>query len=699
MTDMKKSLEIGINVDKNSIKNFSNQVKQSVADMKKQATGPAGKANKQQQKDFANVNKQAKAYQDNVKKTNKELEKQLKLTQQISKESKQSAGVFGRVKTALAATQEKIATMFKRMRGRGGDGGDDRPPDRRGGGGGGFFSRVNQAGGNFAGRVVSGLMEGAVGILQRGYSEFNSYDMDRSRLAHMLRRGKRTPQDIEDQLRGGQRFGYSMRDSVGHMAALSRSTGGTNLLSLLQATSRGTGLGVEEMSGIAGTMTRAGSDMKSEKGRKTFARMLSDSVKSGLDDSRTGEHLEAVSSIVQATSATSAGEVNVKQISGMLANIGGKLGAGFQGERGAQFLGGFDRALKGGGGGDSQKAFMLQAMGFGTPGGGSSYYSAIKAMQQGIFGTGGADNFVKLLQHAEGMGGGGEETNYILSQISGATLEQIEKFRSVFQGEGIEGLKKAISSEVNPDATERDMMKDAMSSFLEGVKHESQLDNRMVEAGREIAHSVRALQNATNELFDKTMVGVLNDIFNALAHDVVPAIRDITAVLAPIFSEVRDFIRSLHDYFHSDESDSEEERQAAATRAEHDWDPIAGQIHQAAVAATALRDRVRSDPQHAVNQDLYNQYVTASQQLEEFRGTRVNGRSIIEGDRNYRNRERVQDEFLTLSNIVSMLRQDMNNWAREMADDNRNRRQAANPAVPGTEVAHRRPRQQGRSGT
>lgn len=697
MTDMKKSLEIGINVDKNSIKNFSNQVKQSVADMKKQATGPAGKANKQQQKDFANVNKQAKAYQDNVKKTNKELEKQLKLTQQISKESKQSAGVFGRVKTALAATQEKIATMFKRMRGRGGDGGDDRPPDRRGGGGGGFFSRVNQAGGNFAGGLVNGLMQGAVNILQRGYSEFNSYDMDRSRLAHMLRRGKRTPQDIEEQLRGGQRFGYSMRDSVGHMAALSRSTGGTNLLSLLQATSRGTGLGVEEMSGIAGTLTRAGSDMKSDKGRKTFARMLSDSVESGLDDSRTGEHLEAVSSIVQATSATSAGEVNVKQISGMLANIGGKLGAGFQGERGAQFLGGFDRALKGGGGGDSQKAFMLQAMGFGTPGGGSSYYSAIKAMQQGIFGTtGGADNFVKLLQHAEGMGGGGEETNYILSQISGATLEQIEKFRSVFQGEGIEGLKKAISSEVNPDATERDMMNDAMSSFLEGVRHEAALDNRMVEAGRDIAHSVRALQNVTNDLFDKTMVGVLKDILNVLTHHVVPAIKGITEFLAPIFSEIRVFIKSVDDFVHMGSGSSDAERKRRE-QLDQEWGSTYSDVLNSQRQARPLREALQNAGSHesfqaSITPEMYEQYRSLNEHFNQLNDQRVHGVSIASAPAAYAGSDEMKHNLVDLGAILSMIRDDMNRWAQANIQDATARRQAANPVVPGEPVANRRPR-------
>lgn len=552
---MKKSLEIGINVDKNSIRSVTSQIKQGVAAANKQASGgPGGPASaKQQAKNASASAKQAKQQQQNIKQANVLLKAQLQITNQITKASAAANATFNRIKGSIQATQQRISGMFQKIASMGGSAlragawGAGRGLDRgvsalgRGAGAvggaiGGGIGRAASFGGNLLVGGIGALFGAGISTLTQGYQQANAVDINRARIAHLLRRGNYTPGGLNRQLMSGVPYGYNAQESIGQMAALSRNTGGTGLLSLSQAASRGTGIGVEEFAGFAGTLTRAGSSMKDEKGRRTLSRILTDSVRSGLDDSRTGEHLDAVSSMVQSAASVSGGEVNVNQISGLLANLGSKLGAGFQGERGARVIGAFDQALKSGGGGDAAKALSLQAMGFGTPEGGTSYYQAIKAMQQGVLGTTGAENFVKILKTFEQRGGGEEEVNLGLSNYTGLSIEQIEKLRSVYKGQDIESLRNELQSMVSPEDTERDMLKNAVETFLKGVREEARLDNRMVASGEGLLDGVREFTKAINGLVD------------VILPDLTKAINAMIKILIPVIEDLKNFLKEAIDW-------------------------------------------------------------------------------------------------------------------------------------------------------
>lgn len=392
--------------------------------------------------------------------------------------------------------------------------------------------------------LLSGIYDFGVGRNSRGVEAYDQFDQSRASIAHLAGRRGYRPNTIMEKLRAGEQYGYSVQESVDQMRGVARATGGIGLLQDIQATSRTTGMDIGEMTGFSGTLTRAGNQMKGEKGRRLFARVLTDAVSSGLDDSRVGEHFDAVANMVQATAETEAGEVNTKQISGLLRNISG-LGAGFQGARGAGFLTKFDTVLKGGGGGDAERAFMLQSMGFGTPGGGTSFYDALKRMQRGIFGKDGAENFVAMLRHAETVGGGGEETNYILNKLTGVTLDQIETFRAAFSGGGLAGLQRALDAEGDPEKDVQQRLVDGVRTFTEGARVQANLTNRLVDIGEQNIASVRELRSAVNDLGDKTIVPLMTDAFKLIVDVIAPGIRQITSWLTGIFNTLREFINSL----------------------------------------------------------------------------------------------------------------------------------------------------------
>lgn len=580
MTDTNRTIGINFKVNENSKKEFTEQAKKAIKEAAKATDkvmfGKQGIAGVKKQRDDARADRKRIA----------DLKKELDLQKQIAKEAEKAARVKER-QERRDAFRKKVRDTFEEkgvfglagMAGRSiaggakamgsgamgmlkGLGGLGMSALR--GAGGMLSSGLNMLAGPIMGMLSSAFQFG-IDRIQRGVESYDQFDQSRASLSHLVGRRGYTPQMINEKLKAGAPYGYSAQDSIEQMRGLARATGGIGLLQDIQATSRTTGMDIGEMTGFSGTLTRAGNQMKGEKGRRQFARILKDAVSTGLDDSRVGEHFDAVANMVQATAETEAGEVNTSQISGLLRNISG-LGAGFQGARGAGFLTKFDTALKGGGGGDAEKAFMLQSMGFGTPGGGTSFYDALKKMQRGIFGKGGAENFAALLQHAETVGGGGEETNYLLNKLTGATLDQIETFRAAFSGGGIAGLQRALDAEGDPERDVQQRLVDGVRTFTEGARIQANLNNRLVQIGEDNIESVRQMRSAINDLADQTIVPLMTDAFRLIVDVIAPGIRTMADWLSGIFGTLREFINSLRSVLHMDSAEPSQEQQAETFR-------------------------------------------------------------------------------------------------------------------------------------
>jgi hypothetical protein len=98
---------------------------------------------------------------------------------------------------------------------------------------------------------------------------------------------------------------------------------------------------------------------------------------------------------------------------------------------------------------------MLQALGFGKPGGQTSYYDALKSQQQGMQKPENVAAMFKEVYSQLGVAGGGgggknqQEANIALNEMTGLSLDQIEKLGDIFNsGKSAEEQMKAVKDQL-----------------------------------------------------------------------------------------------------------------------------------------------------------------------------------------------------------------------------------------------------------
>ncbi|GAF90087.1 unnamed protein product, partial [marine sediment metagenome] len=148
------------------------------------------------------------------------------------------------------------------------------------------------------------------------------------------------------------------------------------------------------------------------------------------------------------------------------------------------------------GGGEAGQAMMLQAFGFGKPGGGSSYYEAKKRQQEGAT----PENVKAMFGEFGKQKGGGEAQILALETVTGLGITQLEELREVVQtmsGPGREAKLKEILDKAAPPEVKAAK---GIADLGDMAKQQAIVTNHALTVGKQVAASVMAMQLAMNEL-------------------------------------------------------------------------------------------------------------------------------------------------------------------------------------------------------
>jgi len=329
--------------------------------------------------------------------------------------------------------------------------------------------------GSFAGRMVSRGASSILGFAMSGFSQaYNTYVQYGQAQAGMIGLGNRRQMSAGARGAGrarGSRLGYSMIDTAGQAPGIARASGNLGAVYQAQQFARATGMDVGEVGGYmgmvrqagygfggttrAGAHTATGTGTTDTSGSKILEKVVAAGIYSGIERARLPEFMQGVAGITGAAGGKAAGRVDVTGIAAFQALLGSSGNAGFQGARGAavgqQLMG----ATVAPGGGEAGQSMMLQALGFGKPGGQTSYYDALKSQQQGMQKP---ENVAAMFKEVysqlgvAGAGGGGknqQEANIALNEMTGLSLDQIEKLGDIFNsGKSAEEQMKAVKDQL-----------------------------------------------------------------------------------------------------------------------------------------------------------------------------------------------------------------------------------------------------------
>ncbi len=376
--------------------------------------------------------------------------------------------------------------------------------------------------------AVKQLADFVIQPIKQGYEQFVGYGRAAGQTI-----GQGNVSDVN--FARAQALAFDKTETIGQAHGVARATGQLGAVGTAQESARFFGGSVEETTGLMGSLTRGGQGFNNQgggAGRTQMFRMLRDATASGLDRSRVGEHLEAVSSAIESTGQSLAGDVNASQISGLLAMIGSTGRSGFQGARGMNVLSQVDQGIKSGGRDEYSQAMQLAAFGFGVPGRDTDYFTARGRMEQGIFGEGGDRNLIDTINQYRGMTGNRQEQilgmqesgsfgNLTQSQISGL-MDAVDS-----SGGDLSSVQSAIdnlrSSQGSIEEQIRDNLKTGQATVAQRIVD---LNNRLTNIGERSFDAMANMQDAVIALQDNllptairildTISSVVTDIRNAI---------------------------------------------------------------------------------------------------------------------------------------------------------------------------------------
>jgi len=442
----------------------------------------------------------------------------------------------------ITAEKRKQAAIDKEAKKRPGGSG-------RGRGGGGLFSRIGRGAetGGAAGalcalggagiQALTAVASRVIGAMKSqitsGYSSYIQYGRARAGIAGMG--------SVSDAvLRRGEASGYSDTETVQQMRGMGRATGQLAPITGAQQIARSYGGDVSDVTQFYGTLTRAGQGFGGKAGnggKLQMRRILSDAFKSGLDKSRAGEVLHSVASGIKSAQQATAGSVNASAISGLLTYFSRSGKSGLQGARGFQTMSALDSTIKGAGRlhGDPRviQTMLMQSQGFGTPGGGNSYLGAMRGLEQGVFGKGGAGNLMKMVKRIQQTGGDPEQQAAILSAMTGGKLNQsvsgsvlgvVNKGGS--QGNMIASIAK-ITEQQKPI---NEKLLDNSTQSLTVARRVAHLSNRLLDIGKKVQPDIEKIQDAMLSVADDLMPTALS-VLHAIAESISALVQGIHSIL------------------------------------------------------------------------------------------------------------------------------------------------------------------------
>jgi len=499
------------------MKKYARDAHKLTADNKKAMTN-ALKVQKQQNQVGGPAN--TKKVTDELKKQNREIERKNKLLERqnklMSEQNRLAAGGRGGGRGGDPKGRYTFGGGFNRAMGFS-NGGRNQPNWRARAGsalGGGLRAGIGMAGGGLA-----ALATMPFAAVSSDYQAYFTYMRAMGGLSG-LNKGAPfgaglTQPGVNDLARNKMtQLGYSPEETLQAVRQFSRSTGNGGDAERGMTAARVLGLDTGEVSGMFGELRRGGGGF-GEKGFKDFQKILQAAVKGGVDASTLPEYLEGVKSFVQGAGGVSGGAVNGLPMAQILSLFGQSGIAGLQGARGAAIANKFDAAIKGPGGGEEGRAFILNTLGFGKAGGGASYYEATKQQELGLSGTGGASLIKQMIDNADRINGSKQEANLYLDKVTGISLDYLEKIRDAFDKGDQEKVDQLLQSST---ATELDVLKsidDNMKGFLGASKRAADVQVKDITRGESYAAAVEDMQDmmhrylmTTMPLVQKTLEGV-----------------------------------------------------------------------------------------------------------------------------------------------------------------------------------------------
>lgn len=531
MSDSEKTVKILVEAD---IKAFQKQMRDagtSTKDLQKMATRfrkDGTKGGKDLQKIANTVNKGQKAAIEKAIKLEKQLQTQIDNT--IKKMKEKADASKGNVKAieeevkALKELEAQMADSKSLRHGLGhrtlGERARAAAPGMRAGMG----TAASYAG---RGLAAAGFFVGSA-LFARGreaYGAAEQYDITQGGLTGLGRRRDFSPH-------GGARFGYSSTDTAAQAGAAARATGNLGSVTQAQALSRALGMDMGAATGVMGQLRGTGLKFSGTNGQggggaDQLKKIIAAGFESGLERARVPEFIEGVGELVSTAQRQFATGVKSDGYASLLALLGRSGQPGLQGSAGVGVAAQLDQAIKNPGGGDAGRAVMLQALGFGTPGGNTSYYDAIQQQEKGAMDP---QNVMKLFQSTGSRFGQGQQQILALKEMTGLSTNQLEGVRSSLNNgnsaEALEKIKAAMEASKPVEEQGLDQMKE-MGAALVRIADQSDI---LVDEGHEILPSIQKIVDIERDLMEK-IFPILSDTLPTIARG-VGALATMVASLA-----------------------------------------------------------------------------------------------------------------------------------------------------------------------
>ena len=348
-------------------------------------------------------------------------------------------------------------------------------------------------------RAVGGVLGFALSSLTQAYQTKVQVGMARGGLTGLGTRkqffGQRGPR--------GSTLGFNPIESAAHAQMIGRATGNIGATSYAQQAARATGMDVGEAAGFMGQIRQAGYGFggaargmqPGNGGPEQFQKVIALGMESGLENARIPEFLQGIGAITQAVGNRISGAVNVQGIAAFQAVLGRSGVPGFQGRRGMAVGAQLNQAIQKPGGGEAGQSIMLQALGFGKPGGGTDYYTALKQQQEGLNRPQNIAAMFKEVYSQLGVAGAGgkvgsnQEANIALSEMTGLGLQQIEDLGQILNsGKSVEEQMKEINELTKGQKSVADQSLEAMKEFGGEIRRVAGKMETMATAGQKMSN-------------------------------------------------------------------------------------------------------------------------------------------------------------------------------------------------------------------
>ena len=352
------------------------------------------------------------------------------------------------------------------------------------------------------GMAAGGIMGFLIGAAMKDYSRYKSA-LEGMTSSVGTGQGKNTLGKVAR----GTPYGFRTQDMVGFREQMARATGTQAGGQTFAQAQRASGMGAEEVGDLFKTMRQGGMDfsgghidpkkgmMRTQdlQGEKSFSDLIGKAVASNLDRSRMGEFMRGVSGLVRQQMSVSAGSVDTSAYSTILSVLGGKLGKGFQGERGAAITQKMDQGIQSPGGGPEGEAFVRRALGYGTERG---FLETEKMREKGM--SENPEVFMQIMQKALTDFGTVGFAAYELKKIMGTSIAQNEKMlRLSMSGKSMTDMQSELRTmdKENMSLAERaDTAMIEMNDHIKGVLSHENTSTRRGVRGAKLAETLNGLQ-------------------------------------------------------------------------------------------------------------------------------------------------------------------------------------------------------------